>query len=217
MKEEVTSTPSDEKDEDNIPRVVIINQNVDDTKPTAGEGLKRASAEPEHQPPVKRKRGQRGKLPLPPEPFCKDKIVSELPPTKEQESCTAATLDVLVDTKPASLETSELPTPHDETNPRAKLGSIDQNESEIPSSTPPQSQNGPDLSTSPAPPVNESREIIIDNIVSPSMFAAKIIQVDGRVGHYHNANPWKEIRCYRNNQDMGSLWDVRQAWFLEQI
>ncbi|CAI7611845.1 unnamed protein product [Penicillium crustosum] len=64
--------------------------------------------------------------------------------------------------------------------------------------------------------VSEPDEIIVSNVSSPQALVHKILQIDGRMPNGRTANAWKEIRCYRNNQDMGSLFDVREAWFLQQ-
>ncbi|KAL1987163.1 hypothetical protein VTN96DRAFT_4769 [Rasamsonia emersonii] len=58
------------------------------------------------------------------------------------------------------------------------------------------------------------RDIIIRNVAGPSALTRKILEIDGRIKDPPNGNAWKEIRCYRNNQDMGSLWEVRQAWYV---
>ncbi|RHZ58720.1 uncharacterized protein CDV56_104809 [Aspergillus thermomutatus] len=57
-------------------------------------------------------------------------------------------------------------------------------------------------------------EIILENIGGPNALSLKILEVDGRIKDVPNGNAWKEFRSYRNNQDMGSLWEVRQAWYL---
>ena len=62
---------------------------------------------------------------------------------------------------------------------------------------------------------NEMDEIILSNITSPQALVLKILQIDGRMPNGRTANAWKELRCYRNNQDMGSLFDVRETWFLQ--
>lgn len=71
--------------------------------------------------------------------------------------------------------------------------------------------------TEETPPANVSDanmdEILIENIQGLTSLASKIIEVDGRITDIPNGNAWKEFRAYRNNQDMGSLWEVRQAWF----
>ncbi|KAF4273517.1 hypothetical protein CNMCM8812_007480 [Aspergillus fumigatus] len=60
----------------------------------------------------------------------------------------------------------------------------------------------------------QTSEIILENIGGPTALALKILEVDGRIKDVPNGNAWKEFRSYRNNQDMGSLWEVRQAWYL---
>jgi hypothetical protein len=62
---------------------------------------------------------------------------------------------------------------------------------------------------------SELDEIIVPNLSSPQALVMKVLQIDGRMPNGRTANAWKEIRCYRNNQDMGSLFDVREAWFLQ--
>ncbi|CAI7653614.1 unnamed protein product [Penicillium glandicola] len=63
---------------------------------------------------------------------------------------------------------------------------------------------------------SEPEEIIVPDISSPRALVLRILQIDGRMPNARTANAWKEFRCYRNNQDMGSLFDVREAWFLQQ-
>jgi len=60
-------------------------------------------------------------------------------------------------------------------------------------------------------------EVIITGIKTPSNLANTLFQIDGRPKEgQRSANAWKEIRCYRKNQDMGSLFDVRQTWYYKQ-
>ena len=61
---------------------------------------------------------------------------------------------------------------------------------------------------------DEPGMITVSGITGPSAIATKILEADGRAGKVPHGNAWKEFRAYRNNQDMGSLWEVRQAWFL---
>ncbi|CAI7564530.1 unnamed protein product [Penicillium viridicatum] len=82
-----------------------------------------------------------------------------------------------------------------------------------PPSTEPQNNLAPTLSQA---TTSESDEIIVPNLSSPQALVSKILQINGRMPNGRTANAWKEIRCYRNNQDMGSLFDVREAWFLQQ-
>ncbi|KAJ5718284.1 hypothetical protein N7488_003930 [Penicillium malachiteum] len=81
----------------------------------------------------------------------------------------------------------------------------------------------PEITGSPAPsnPAAETsndqyEEVTIRDIVTPRMLVQSMLVVDGRRKDGRTSNAWKEVRCYRNNQDMGSLWDVRQAWFFKQ-
>ncbi|KAL1970291.1 hypothetical protein VTN77DRAFT_5451 [Rasamsonia byssochlamydoides] len=82
--------------------------------------------------------------------------------------------------------------------------------------------SGP-YSTSAAPPPEKKqeegvvpRDIILPNVAGPGALANKILEIDGRIKDPPNGNAWKEFRCYRNNQDMGSLWEVRQAWYVRE-
>ncbi|KAE8354777.1 Asx homology domain-containing protein [Aspergillus coremiiformis] len=59
----------------------------------------------------------------------------------------------------------------------------------------------------------EPEVIIVSGITGPAALATKILEADGRAEKIPHGNAWKEFRAYRNNQDMGSLWEVRQAWF----
>ncbi|KAA8643291.1 hypothetical protein EYZ11_002328 [Aspergillus tanneri] len=69
--------------------------------------------------------------------------------------------------------------------------------------------------TRPSMSTEQIENLIIPNITWPNALASKIVEVDGRVEKAPHGNAWKDCRCYRNNQDMGSLWEVRQAWFLK--
>lgn len=69
--------------------------------------------------------------------------------------------------------------------------------------------------TSTSTAAGEPEAIILSNIASPQALVLKILQIDGRMPNGRTSNAWKEIRCCRNNQDMGSLFDVREAWFVQ--
>lgn len=56
--------------------------------------------------------------------------------------------------------------------------------------------------------------VVLPNVPGITALENKMIEVDGRIKHIPNGNAWKEFRSYRNNQDMGSLWEVRQAWYM---
>ncbi|KAI5290525.1 hypothetical protein KEM54_001278 [Ascosphaera aggregata] len=59
----------------------------------------------------------------------------------------------------------------------------------------------------------ESGEIVYENITTPNQLGNRILEEDGRIKEPPNGNAWKDYRCYRNNQDMGSLWEVRHLWY----
>ncbi|KAL2828210.1 Asx homology domain-containing protein [Aspergillus cavernicola] len=72
-------------------------------------------------------------------------------------------------------------------------------------------------SPSPSPPTanEESDEIVIPDIQGPTALTLKILEIDGRITDATNGNAWKELRCFRDNQDMGTLWELRHAWYLK--
>ncbi|OJJ43825.1 hypothetical protein ASPZODRAFT_73446 [Penicilliopsis zonata CBS 506.65] len=55
--------------------------------------------------------------------------------------------------------------------------------------------------------------VIVPNIRTTTAIMTQIVGIDGRIKDIPNGNAWKEFRCYRRNQDMGSLFDVREKWF----
>lgn len=59
----------------------------------------------------------------------------------------------------------------------------------------------------------ETGEIVYENILTPNQLGSRILEVDGRIKDPPNGNAWKDYRCFRNNQDMGSLWEVRHLWY----
>lgn len=79
----------------------------------------------------------------------------------------------------------------------------------------PEAAHSPQPATQPTEPTNETEEVLVHDMTSPNMLVQKILSVDGRKAGTRVGNAWRVFRCYRNNQDMGSLWDVRQAWFLK--
>ncbi|KFX86938.1 hypothetical protein V490_08701 [Pseudogymnoascus sp. VKM F-3557] len=59
---------------------------------------------------------------------------------------------------------------------------------------------------------SKGNEDIISEINGPESMCKAAIQADGRLkGKPPNGNSWKTIRVLRNNQDLGTLWDIRQA------
>ncbi|KFY52826.1 hypothetical protein V496_08112 [Pseudogymnoascus sp. VKM F-4515 (FW-2607)] len=55
-------------------------------------------------------------------------------------------------------------------------------------------------------------DIINSEINGPERICKAAIDADGRLkGKPPNGNSWKTVRILRNNQDVGTLWDIRQA------
>ncbi|KAJ5622940.1 hypothetical protein N7490_011545 [Penicillium lividum] len=63
---------------------------------------------------------------------------------------------------------------------------------------------------------NKPEEVIVRDVTSPRALVQEILATDGRAVGKRTANSWKEFRCYRNNQDMGSPWDIRQTWYYKK-
>ncbi|GAB1217259.1 hypothetical protein ATERTT37_006495 [Aspergillus terreus] len=67
---------------------------------------------------------------------------------------------------------------------------------------------------SPSPIATDVDGVIVPDIQSPSALLLKIVEIDGRVtGKISHGNSWKDFRCHRDNQDMGSLFDIRYQWY----
>ncbi|KAH7058877.1 Asx homology domain-containing protein [Macrophomina phaseolina] len=49
-----------------------------------------------------------------------------------------------------------------------------------------------------------------------TQLADKMIEADSRVTTWRHSNVWKEIRCFRKNQDIGSLWEIREIYWARQ-
>ncbi|KAL4818295.1 Asx homology domain-containing protein [Aspergillus spinulosporus] len=61
----------------------------------------------------------------------------------------------------------------------------------------------------------EPDEVIVRDIQGPTALTLEMLKIDGRVSKATNGNAWKELRCFRDNQDMGTLWEVRHAWYVK--
>lgn len=73
----------------------------------------------------------------------------------------------------------------------------------------------PPKSQFPTTPASLEDIIILPNMTRPSILEHNILAIDGRRKGLRNANSWKAFRCHRNNQDIGNLWELRQAWYLK--
>ncbi|KAK2747094.1 hypothetical protein FQN57_002349 [Myotisia sp. PD_48] len=67
----------------------------------------------------------------------------------------------------------------------------------------------------PTEPVHSgvNRLVLLSRVTSPSYVARKIHEVNGLFEYVPHSNSWKDFRCFRENQDLGSLWEVRQDWY----
>lgn len=64
----------------------------------------------------------------------------------------------------------------------------------------------------PSPP---DRTPISYTVKLPGVFSLerKLVEIDGRVKFNGHGSQWRMIRCKRANQDIGSLWEIRQEYF----
>lgn len=115
--------------------------------------------------------------------------------------------------------TSDELVPDSEPNDSAESGPAGTGE-QIPAHEPPHQARGPQ-EESKEPPSNQQEmilnDILVRNIHGPNALMSIIHVIDGRVPKPPVYNAWKAIRCFRNNQDMGSLWEIRQAWFVQYM
>ncbi|PLB41125.1 uncharacterized protein BDW47DRAFT_75528 [Aspergillus candidus] len=113
---------------------------------------------------------------------------------------------------PPAMADESIPTPPPDGDTHGIANSTEQQE---PETTDEKASSQPSSKTRPEGPPKGTDEIIVTDIQGLTALGAKIIELDGRIKEVPNGNAWKEFRSYRNNQDMGSLWEVRQAWFLK--
>ncbi|EGE07469.1 hypothetical protein TEQG_06596 [Trichophyton equinum CBS 127.97] len=60
---------------------------------------------------------------------------------------------------------------------------------------------------------NSVEPVIFPGVTGPMSLIRKIHELDGRESSARVANAWMLFRCIRNNQDMGTLWEVRHSWY----
>lgn len=64
-------------------------------------------------------------------------------------------------------------------------------------------------------PINSPSEDMATYAVSNvRMLEDKIVETDGRVTNLHHHNAWKYFRCQRDNQDLGSLFEIREEHYV---
>jgi len=59
-------------------------------------------------------------------------------------------------------------------------------------------------------------DITVTDINGPKRLSDAILNEDGRIVNVRGANAWFEFRCYRRNQDIGGLWDLRELYHSRQ-
>lgn len=233
-------TNSNPEEQDNRPPVEVVIVSPKGDSATATDRHKRTIPQPVTESPAKRRRGHSRKVkPVEPKP----EVVGATEPEteiKEPENTDAEPIhpgpispvkevnEPQPSFQPPNTNGSIMQTTTNEAeqNSRADSPLCEPPENLTPLSSQPaakepeeildKSEEGPAKSDE-IPADNVPDEIIVPGIVSPNMLVTRILQIDGRRKEgQRSANPWKEIRCYRKNQDMGSLWDVRQAWYFKQ-
>lgn len=203
-----------------------VNTNTDD--------LKRAMSQSAMEPSPKRKRGRPRKIQprkiKPVEPEAEAEAKSEEPNQIEKDDLSTMEIEeepIQPKPLPPVQDPAEQQPPLEENNSNDLAKTIFTNEAETTPASSPLSEPPEDLTpfasqvtandSEGIPMTDQPNEIIVPDIKTPNMLITKILQIDGRCKEgARTANAWKEIRCYRKNQDMGSLWDVRQAWYVKQ-
>ncbi|KAJ5669331.1 hypothetical protein N7462_010401 [Penicillium macrosclerotiorum] len=202
---------------------VVIVSSQNGSQP-AGEGHKRSLPQTIPEPPAKRKRGRPRKHPIvETNPGLGEKQTEEQGSTKASPFPSDKETPSVAIMNSASVAPDHLP-PTNEGSARATtsiespstteyskaIEELQPTDSPAPEAT---VDDGPLLSRSTA---GGSDEIILQHISSPMVLVHQILKIDGRRPNSRTANSWKELRCYRKNQDIGSLFDIRQAWYLKQ-
>lgn len=63
---------------------------------------------------------------------------------------------------------------------------------------------------------SNGEDVVTGLMTGPQALSKTILEVDGRIKNPPNGNAWKEFRCKRDNQDMGSLFEIRQDYYEKQ-
>lgn len=64
------------------------------------------------------------------------------------------------------------------------------------------------------PPASQTKDPIIICIEAPGRLESKMIETDGRIKLVPKGNAWKSIRVRRDEQDLGSLWEIREEFWV---
>ena len=57
-------------------------------------------------------------------------------------------------------------------------------------------------------------DVVLASITTLQALEEKIVTIDGRLGKKVDGNAFKSIRVKRNNQDLGSLFEIREEWYV---
>ena len=59
-----------------------------------------------------------------------------------------------------------------------------------------------------------AEDIVRYTIFNVQMLEDKILKLDGRIKNPPQTSAWRSFRCQRNNQDMGSLYEIREQYWV---
>lgn len=59
-----------------------------------------------------------------------------------------------------------------------------------------------------------AEDIVEHRIYNVQMLEDKILKLDGRIKNPPHTSAWRSFRCQRNNQDMGSLYEIREQYWV---
>lgn len=211
----------------------------------AGTTAKRTVPSPALEPPVKRKRGRPRKNSIQPKPEPEKEAEAEAETESSSQPGPATQLTESERAKPDLIISSlkeiltptiatnfSMPTPAKEVrkpadSPKPEEATTQDNPSDSPLSeapedlSPPTSERETSSASKPKPILSitphGTKEVVVSGVRTPASLVTCLLQIDGRPKEgARTANAWKEIRCYRKNQDMGSLFEVRQTWYFKQ-
>ena len=57
-------------------------------------------------------------------------------------------------------------------------------------------------------------DVVLASITTLQALEDKIVTIDGRLGKKVDGNAFKSIRVKRNNQDLGTLFEIREEWYV---
>lgn len=64
--------------------------------------------------------------------------------------------------------------------------------------------------------LSNGEDVVVEGIKAPKTLCDAMLKEDGRLASVRVANAWRDFRCIRRHQDMGSLFDVRELYSSRQ-